>query len=72
VIISKQSGVSEVIDNAIKIDFWDIESMADAIYGFLNYKALANLLKNKSKQEVNYLAWDRVATKVREIYYQVA
>ena len=72
VIISKQSGVSEVIDNAIKIDFWDIESLADAIYGVLNYKALADLLKNKSKQEVNYLTWDKVATKVREIYYQVA
>ena len=71
VIISKQSGVSEVIDNAIKVDFWDVDAMADAIYGVLNYNAIANLLKNRSKQEVNHLTWDKVATKVKEIYYQV-
>jgi glycosyltransferase involved in cell wall biosynthesis len=72
VIISKQSGVSEVIDNAIKVDFWDVDAMADAIYGVLNYDAIANLLKNRSKQEVNHLTWNKVATKVREIYYQVS
>jgi glycogen synthase len=72
VIMSKQSGVSEVIKNAIKVDFWDIEAMADAIYGILNYSALANLLKNRSKMEVDFLTWDKVAKKVKEVYYQIA
>jgi glycosyltransferase involved in cell wall biosynthesis len=71
VIISKQSGVSEVIDNAIKVDFWDIEAMADAIYGVLNYDTLAKFLKNESKQEVNNLTWDKVSQKVKEVYDQV-
>lgn len=72
VIISKQSGVSEVINNAIKVDYWDIDAIADAIYGVLNYNAIGNLMKNKSKQEASHLSWDRVAAKIKEIYYQVA
>ncbi len=72
VIISKQSGVSEVITKAIKVDFWDVEALADAIYGVLNYHSLANFLKINSKQEVNLLTWDRVALKVKELYNQVA
>ncbi len=72
VIISKQSGVSEVISNAIKIDFWDVNAMADAIYGVLNYKALSNLLKNDSIKEIEKLKWPDVAEKIRAIYYQLA
>jgi glycosyltransferase involved in cell wall biosynthesis len=72
VIISKQSGVSEIINNAIKIDFWDIDTMADAIYGILNYPSLGKYLKKYGKQEVDNLRWIDVAAKVKEIYYQVA
>jgi len=72
VIISKQSGVSEVITNAIKADFWDIDMMADSIYGILNYNPLSKILKNKGKQEVDNLTWDSAAKKVKDIYYQVA
>ena len=36
VIISKQSGVSEVLKHAIKVDFWDVDSMADAIHGIIS------------------------------------
>jgi glycosyltransferase involved in cell wall biosynthesis len=72
VIISKQSGVSEVITHAIKIDFWDIDAIADAIYGILNYSSLAGHLKIKSRKEVKNLSWTDVAARVREIYYKVA
>jgi glycosyltransferase involved in cell wall biosynthesis len=72
VIISKQSGVSEVISNALKVDFWDSDSMADAIFAVLNYKSLSKLLKNRGKNEVNELTWDKVASKVKEVYYNVA
>jgi len=71
VIISKQSGVSEVLGHAIKVDYWDIDAMADAIYGLLNYTALTDFLKNKSKQEVENLKWADVAAKVKEIYYNI-
>ena len=72
VIISKQSGVSEVISNAIKVDYWDTDSMADAIYGVLQYPSLGRHLKNNGKKEVDNLLWTNVAAKVKEIYYQVA
>ena len=49
VIISNQSGVSEILKHAIKIDFWDTYAMADAIYGLLNYPALANHFKEEGK-----------------------
>jgi glycogen synthase len=72
VIISKQSGVSEVITNAIKVDFWDIDAMADAIYGILNYPSLGKYLIKNAIKEVNNLRWIKVAAKVKEIYYHLA
>jgi len=70
VIISKQSGVSEVLNNAIKVDFWDIDATADAIYGILSYPALSGFLKNNGCKEVNNLKWSDAAGKIREIYCQ--
>ncbi len=72
VIISKQSGVSEIITNAIKIDYWDIDSMADAIYGVLKYTALSKHLKKKAQIEVEGLSWKKTAEKVKDIYFRVA
>lgn len=71
VIISNQSGVSEIIENAIKIDFWDTFAMADAIYGLLNYSALANYFKNEGKHEVEHLHWINSAKQVTEVYKSV-
>ncbi|MFO7656004.1 MAG: glycosyltransferase family 4 protein [Bacteroidales bacterium] len=71
VIISKQSGVSEIIAHAIKIDFWDIDAMADAIYGILKYPRLAHFLRNKGKEDVGRLSWKESAGKIRQLYYQV-
>jgi len=68
VIISKQSGVAEVLKHAIKVDFWDIDAMADSIYGLLNYDALPTMFKKYGKDEVNNIKWDQAASKVVEIY----
>jgi len=67
-IISKQSGVAEVLTHAIKVDFWDIDGMADAIYGIINYPALANFFAVKGKDDVDNLKWEHVAKKLKEIY----
>ncbi len=72
VIISRQSGVSEVITHAVKIDYWDIDAMSDAIYGILTYPSLEKHLKQYGKHEVNNLRWKDAAVKVKDIYYQVA
>lgn len=71
VIISKQSGVSEILTHAVKTDFWDIDAMADAIYGILNYPALSNVFSKNGKEEVVRLKWDNSARHVRDIYYRL-
>jgi glycosyltransferase involved in cell wall biosynthesis len=71
VIISKQSGVSEILTHAVKTDFWDIDAMADAIYGILNYPALAKMFIKNGREEVVRLKWDNSARHVRDIYYRV-
>ncbi|MFN3555996.1 MAG: glycosyltransferase family 4 protein [Bacteroidales bacterium] len=71
VIISKQSGVAEVLKHAIKVDFWDIDAMADAIYALLHYKALPETFKKHGKEEVDNIKWDQAGVKVKEIYQQL-
>ncbi len=68
VIVSKQSGVSEVLKYALKVDFWDVDAMADAIYGLLHYPALSNTFIAKGKKEVDNMKWDNAALKVKEVY----
>ena len=68
VIISRQSGVSEILKHTIKIDFWDIHAMADAIYGILNYDGLVNMFRKHAREEVNNLKWENTAFKVKQIY----
>ena len=67
-IISKQSGVAEVLKYAIKVDFWDIDALADSIYGLLNYPALSKMAIESGLEEVNSLKWDHAAAKVKRVY----
>ena len=71
VIISKQSGVAEILTHAVKTDFWDIDAMADAIYGILNYPALSSMFIKNGKEEVIRLKWDNSARHVKDIYERV-
>ncbi|HOW24634.1 MAG TPA: glycosyltransferase family 4 protein [Bacteroidales bacterium] len=68
VVISKQSGVSEILKHALKVDFWDVHGLADAIYGLLHYHALSETFKLYGKEEVESLKWDDAALKVKEVY----
>jgi len=70
VIISKQSGVAEILTHAVKVDFWDIDAMADAIYGILNYPALSNMFIKNGREEVIALKWENSARQVRSVYYE--
>lgn len=67
-IISKQSGVAEVLHHAIKVDFWDIDALADSIYALLAYPALSSTAVKNGLNEVNALRWDNAAFKIKEIY----
>lgn len=68
VIISNQSGVSEILKYAIKTDFWDVDAMADAIYGLLNYPSLSNMFIKYGKEEVDNMKWETSASRVYSIY----
>ena len=67
-IISKQSGVAEVLDYAVKVDYWDVDAMADAIYGFVKYPALAKMFSEKGLEEVTGLKWNSAAAKIKAVY----
>jgi glycosyltransferase involved in cell wall biosynthesis len=71
VIISKQSGVAEVLRHALKVDFWDIDAMADCIYGLLNYDALSKYFKRYGQEEVDNLKWENAAYEVKNVYKSV-
>ena len=70
VIISKQSGVAEVLDYAVKVDYWDVDAMADAIYGLITYPALAKMFAEKGLEEVTGLKWNNAAAKIKSVYQQ--
>lgn len=70
-IISYQSGVSEILTHALKVDFWDVDAMADAIYALLNYPVLSEMFKEYGKEEVENLRWENAALKVNEVYQSV-
>ena len=70
-IISKQSGCAEILDYAIKVDYWDIEALADAMYSIITYHAMHEFLKVEGKKEVDNIKWEYAGQKVRRIYDNV-
>ncbi|MBN1338161.1 MAG: glycosyltransferase family 4 protein [Bacteroidales bacterium] len=68
VIVSKQSGVAEVLRHAIKVDFWDTHGMADAIHGLLHYSALSDMFIKYGREEVDNLKWENAAVKIMKEY----
>ena len=71
VIISKQSGVKEVLQHAVKIDFWDTDAMANAIYALTKFNGLSKMFIRESKKEMDTLKWSTQGKKVKELYQQL-
>jgi glycogen synthase len=71
VIISKQSGVSEVINHCLKVDFWDIDQTASHIISILQFNELRQELSENGKKEVFTLSWDVPADKCVNVYNNV-
>ena len=70
-VISKQSGAAEVLKYAFKVDFWDVDAMADEIYALLKYPALASFASKYGFDEVNTLKWNNAAVKIKNVYESV-
>ncbi|MBL0740596.1 glycosyltransferase family 4 protein [Chryseolinea lacunae] len=71
VIVSKQSGVSEVMQHAIKVDFWNIDALANAICTVLAYKSLSSTLRKNSKHEIKNITWAKPARKIKTLYHEI-
>lgn len=67
-IISNQSGCAEILDTAIKVNYWDTEALADAIYSICTYDTLSEYLRIEGKKEVDNIKWEYAGQKVRDIY----
>lgn len=67
-VISKQSGAAEVLRYAFKVDFWDVDAMADQIYALLNYPALAGFAAKYGYEEVNELKWNNATSRMKAVY----
>jgi glycogen synthase len=69
-VVSKQSGVSEMLNNCLKVDFWDVYEMANKISNVLSSQALKAELSKNAQNEVANLSWSSAASKISELYHE--
>ena len=67
-IISKQSGVGEVLNSILRYDFWDIDRLADQLVGIATSPALSSELRHNVRHEYARLSWHDVARKCFDNY----
>ncbi|WP_339627857.1 glycosyltransferase family 4 protein [uncultured Maribacter sp.] len=72
VIISRQSGVAEVLPHAFIVDYWDTDSLSEAIYGLINHKSFAKMVKGLNRVTLQNLTWGHAAETVSSTYQSVA
>jgi glycosyltransferase involved in cell wall biosynthesis len=68
VVISKQSGVSEVMNHALKVDFWNVDELVGAITSIMKHKSLADTLRENAQKDVQAISWQAAAQKIKCIY----
>jgi glycosyltransferase involved in cell wall biosynthesis len=69
-LVSKQSGISEVLRNCLKVDFWDVDEMANKIDGVMNNDSLRDELLTNATKELSSLSWDKASDKIIQLYKQ--
>jgi glycosyltransferase involved in cell wall biosynthesis len=70
-IISRQSGVSEVLNHVLKVDFWDVNDIANKILALLHYRSLQKEIKQHGFVEVRNMTWDKPAIQCVNIYNEL-
>jgi len=68
VIISRQSGVAEILHHVLKVDFWDVAEMADKMIAVLRHPALAADMIERSREALQQIHWEAAAVKIENIY----
>lgn len=69
-LVSKQSGVSEVLNNCLKVDYWDINEMANLITSVMQNDALRDNLWQNAYREFEKLSWDDASRKIKSVYHK--
>jgi glycosyltransferase involved in cell wall biosynthesis len=68
VIVSKQSGVAEVVTHALKVDFWDTDEMANQILSVIRHTVLRDTLSYEGLRQAKGITWDKAAKKLQHVY----
>jgi glycogen synthase len=68
VILSRQSGASEILHHALKVDFWDVNKLASQIIAVLRYPELRSSIVDMAREEVRRVHWEAAAAKVKQAY----
>ena len=68
VLISKQSGASEILNHCLKVDFWNIDEMTNKILSVINHDELGECLSSNGLSEIDKFTWDKAADKIMKIY----
>ena len=67
-LISKQSGVSEVMAHVLKVDFWDVDEIANKMLASLRYDVMHRQMTTEGRAELQKFSWRGAAEKVRQLY----
>ncbi len=70
VIISRQSGVSEILHHALKVDFWDVKELANKMIALLKYPSLGDEMSKQAREELKNIRWTNTAGKILSVYRQ--
>lgn len=68
ILISKQSGVGEVLHNAMRFEYWDTDRLADIMVGIASSDSLKKSLQMNARHEFEHMSWATVAEKIRSLY----
>ncbi|MDP2725475.1 MAG: glycosyltransferase family 4 protein [Syntrophales bacterium] len=71
VIISKQSGVSEILHHALKVDFWNVRELADKMIALLRHPSIGDEMSERAREELKKIRWEYAAEKIVTVYRQV-
>lgn len=68
VILSRQSGVTEVLNHALKVDFWDVRELANKILGVLSYGGIHDEITTNAKKDLRNISWEMAGSKILDVY----
>ena len=71
VLITRQSGVAEVLKHALRVDFWDVREMANTICAVLSYPTLMQEAVSRCREEIKGITWDKAATRLNDVYHDL-